>query len=97
MITPELIKIRKIVCDSFLIEESELSISGKTKCSIKMAQYAFSYYAYQFTMNRHNLMSLVGVSSIHHFDRFMKKHTENLCNPQYRKIAERIELKIKDI
>ena len=93
--TEEIKTIKNVVCEAFFIEESELSISGKTKCSVKMAQYAFSHYAYEKTMNKHNLMRLVGVSKESHFDKFIRKHSDNLCNSQYRKICDKIENKLK--
>lgn len=94
METAELKKIKTTICDAFLIEEAELRTVGKNKTSVQMAQYAFSYIVYEKTLNIHNAMWHVGIKNENQFRRYMRKHLDNLCNPTYRRIVERIENKI---
>jgi hypothetical protein len=97
MNTNEIDRLKKVICDAFFIEVQELETHGRASTPIKLAQYAFSYLAYQETMNKHNLKLHIGLKTENDFSIYMRRHQENLINPGYRKIISKIENQLKSL
>ncbi len=92
----DIVKIKKIVCEAFCVEESDLLLA-KASYPIKMAQYTFCYHAYCATMNKDALSKHLNISGKNMVNSYLSRYGDNLVNSNFRRIDEKIKKKIDEI